>query len=482
MTTNKTVFFMIGILLVVLGFSMLAPYVMQLVYNENSHSFIASAFVTVFIGILFILSNLDSEYKLNLRQTFLFSALAWSLVAIFGSLPFILSPKDFTFSEAFFESMSGITTTGATIIDDLDNSPKSILLWRAIMQWLGGIGIIVMAITIFPLLRVGGMQLFKMEGPDTTEKILPRTIEVATIIISTYLILTILCSFFYWLFGMSLFDSISHSMTTIATGGFSTHNDSIGFFKNPNIEITASIFIVLGSIPFISYLKFTQGNKKIFFQDVQIRGLIYLIFFSVVVMFLYLLFIKYEGNLFDKIRISSFNVISILSGTGYVTDDFGLWGKFSLIFFLFLMFIGGCACSTACGIKIFRLQMLVIFLKNQIKKLIYPNSIIINKYNNQKISENFINSVIIFIFSFLLIFFIIAMLLSITGLDFLTSISGAASAISNVGPGMGELIGPDGNYKSIPDISKWILSLGMLLGRLELFAVLVLFFPSFWRN
>ena len=199
-------------------------------------------------------------------------------------------------------------------------------------------------------------------------------------------------------------------------------------------------------------------------------------------MFFYLLLINYEGNLLDKIRISSFNVISILSGTGYVTDDFGLWGKFSLIFFLFLMFIGGCAGSTACGIKIFRLHMLFIFLKNQIKKLIYPNSIIITKYNNQKISENFINSVIIFIFSFLFIFFIISMLLSISGLDFLTSISGAASAISNVGPGMGDIIGPDGNYKSIPDVSKWILSVGMLLGRLELFAVLVLFFPSFWRN
>ncbi len=482
MTTNKTVFFMIGILLVVLGFSMLAPYIMQLLYEENSHSFIASAFVTIFIGILFILSNLEKEYKLNLRQTFLFSALAWSMIAAFGSLPFILSPKEFTFSEAFFESMSGITTTGATIINDLDKSPKSILLWRAIMQWLGGIGIIVMAITIFPLLRVGGMQLFKMEGPDTTEKILPRTIEVATIIISTYLILTFLCAFFYWFFGMSLFDSISHSMTTIATGGFSTHNDSIGFFKNSNIEIVASIFIVLGSIPFISYLKFTKGNKKIFFQDIQIRGLVYLIIISIIIMFLYLLFINYEGNILDKIRISSFNVISILSGTGYVTDDFGLWGKFSLIFFLFLMFIGGCAGSTACGIKIFRLQTLFIFLKNQIKKLIYPNSIIINKYNNQKISENFINSVIIFIFSFFLIFFIIAMLLSVSGLDFLTAISGAASAISNVGPGMGEIIGPDGNYKNIPDISKWILSIGMLLGRLELFAVLVLFFPSFWRN
>ncbi len=482
MTTNKTVFFLIGILLVVLGVFMLVPYLMQLIYKENTHSFVSSSFITIFIGVLFILANLDKEFKLTLRQTFLFSSLAWLMVAIFGSLPFILSPKEFSFSDAFFESMSGITTTGATIIIDLDKSPKSILLWRAIMQWLGGIGIIVMAITIFPLLKVGGMQLFKMEGPDSTEKILPRTIEVAAIIISTYLILTLLCGFFYWIFGMSIFDSVCHAMTTIATGGFSTHNDSIGFFKNSNIEIVASIFIILGSIPFISYLKFTQGNKKIFFQDVQIQGLIKLLGLSIVIMFLYLILIGYESNFLEKIRISSFNVISILSGTGYVTDDFGLWGKFSLIFFLFLMFIGGCAGSTACGIKIFRLQMLLIFLKNQIKKLIYPNSIIISKYNDQKISDPFINSVLIFIFSFLFIFFIISMLLSISGLDFLTSISGAASAISNVGPGLGEMIGPNGNYNAIPDVSKWILSIGMLLGRLELFAVLVLFFPSFWRN
>ena len=482
MATNKTVFFLIGILLVVLGISMLAPYLMQIMYIENSHSFVSSSFITIFIGILFILANLEKEFKLNLRQTFLFSTLAWLMVAIFGSLPFLLSPKEFTFSEAFFESMSGITTTGATVITDLDSSPKSILLWRAIMQWLGGIGIVVMAITILPLLKVGGMQLFKMEGPDNTEKILPRTNEVAAIIISTYLVLTLLCGFFYWIFGMSIFDSVSHAMTTIATGGFSTHNDSIGFFKSSNIEIIASIFIILGSIPFISYLKFVKGNKKIFYQDVQIKGLIYILIISIIIMFFYLLFISYESNILDKIRIASFNVISILSGTGYVTDDFGLWGKFSLIFFLFLMFIGGCAGSTACGIKIFRLQMLFIFLINQIKKLIYPNSIIITKYNNQKIPDSFINSVIIFIFSFLFIFFILAMLLSISGLDFLTAISGAASAISNVGPGLGEMIGPDGNYKTIPDLSKWILSIGMLLGRLELFAVLVLFFPSFWRN
>ena len=350
------------------------------------------------------------------------------------------------------------------------------------MQWLGGIGIVVMAITILPLLRVGGMQLFKMEGPDSTEKILPRTIEVAATIISIYIILTFLCGFFYWIFGMTIFDSISHSMTTIATGGFSTRDESIGFFKNSYIEIVASIFIILGSIPFISYLKFARGNRKVFFQDVQIKGLIYLLLISIAIMFFYLLLTNNEANIFDNIRISSFNVISILSGTGYVTDDFGLWGKFSLIFFLFLMFIGGCAGSTACGIKIFRLQMLLIFLKNQIKKLISPNSVIITKYNNQKISDNFINSVIIFIFTFLFVFFIIAMLLSISGLDFITSISGAASSISNVGPGLGDMIGPNGNYKNIPDLSKWILSFGMLLGRLELFAVLVLFFPSFWRN
>ena len=482
MIANKTVFFIIGVLLSVLGIFMLIPYSVQIIYQENNHVFLTSSFMTIFIGILFILTNLERESYLSLQQTFLFSTLAWVSIAVFGSIPFILSPINLSISEAFFESMSGITTTGSTVILDLDNTPKSILLWRAIMQWLGGIGIIVMAITVLPLLKVGGMQLFKMEGSDSTEKILPRTFEVATIIISTYLALTFLCGFFYWIFGMGVFDSIAHSMTTIATGGFSTHNASIGFFKSSNIEIIATIFIILGSIPFISYLKFIKGNRKIFFHDVQIRGLIYLLVFSVVVMFLYLFFISHQGSFFDKLRISSFNVVSILSGTGYVTDDFGLWGKFSLIFFLFLMFIGGCAGSTTCGIKIFRLQMLFLFLRNHIKKLLSPNSISIIKYNNQKISDEFINSVIVFIFSYLFLFMFLSMLLSITGLDFLSAISGAATSISNVGPGLGDVIGPNGNFKEVSDVSKWLLAFGMLLGRLELFAVLILFFPSFWKN
>ena len=482
MATNKTVFFIIGILMVVLGVFMLIPYLIQIFYNENSHSFLASAFITMFVGGLFALTNIEEKFYLNLQQTFLFTTLAWLGIAIFGSLPFIFSNLDLSLSESFFESMSGITTTGSTVISNLDGAPKSILLWRAIMQWLGGIGIIVMAITVFPLLKVGGMQLFKMEGSDNTGKILPRTIEVATIIILTYLILTFLCSFFYWIFGMEIFDSIAHGMTTIATGGFSTHNESIGFFKSSNIEIVATIFIILGSLPFIAYLKFIKGNKKIFFKDVQIKGLIYLLIFSITIMFLYLFFINYEGSLLDKFRISSFNVVSILSGTGYVTDDFGLWGNFSLIFFLFLMFVGGCAGSTTCGIKIFRLQMLFLFLKSYIKKLIYPNSISIIKYNNQKISDMFINSVIIFIFAYLFLFMFLATLLTITGMDFLSAISGAATSISNVGPGLGDMIGPNGNFKEVSDISKWLLSFGMLLGRLELFAVLVIFLPSFWRN
>jgi len=482
MVANKTVFFIIGILMVVLGAFMLVPYIVQILYQENSHSFLSSAFITMFIGGLFVLTNIEEKFHLNLQQTFLFSTLAWLGIAIFGSLPFILSNLNLSISESFFESMSGITTTGSTVISDLDSAPKSILIWRAIMQWLGGIGIIVMAITVLPLLKVGGMQLFKMEGSDNAGKTLPRANEVATIIILTYLILTILCSFCYWIFGMKIFDSIAHAMTTIATGGFSTHNESIGFFKNSNIEIIATIFIVLGSLPFISYLKFIKGNRKIFFQDTQIKGLIYLLLFSILTMFLYLFFINYESSLIDKLRISSFNVVSILSGTGYVTDDFGLWGKFSLIFFLFLMFIGGCAGSTTCGIKIFRLQLLFIFLKNHIKKLVYPNSVFVIKYNEQKISNDFINSVIIFIFAYLFLFMFLAILLSITGLDFLSAISGAATSISNVGPGLGEMIGPNGNFKEVSDTSKWLLSIGMLLGRLELFAVLVLLFPSFWRN
>ena len=458
MNNNKTVFFAIGVLLVILGAFMLIPFFVQFIYDEKNSAFLSAASVTAFIGILLVLTNLEENKKLNLQQAFLLTTLSWLSIAIFGCIPFLLSELNLSFVDAFFESMSGITTTGSTIITNLDNAPKSFLIWRAILQWLGGIGVIVMAITILPLLNIGGMQLFRMESSDTTEKILPRTREVTLIISLIYLTLTFACGIAYWLVGMNIFDSIAHSMTTIATGGFSTYSSSIGHFQNPKIEIIAIIFIVLGSIPFIAYLKFVKGDKKIFLKDNQIKGLIYILTISILLMFLYLMMDNKEYSFSENLRISTFNVVSVLSGTGYVTDDFSSWGKFPLIFFLFLMFIGGCAGSTTCGIKIFRFQILGRFIINQIKKLIYPHGVFAMKYNNEKISNTFIYSIITFIFLYFFIFFILAAFLSLNGLDFITALSGSASAISNVGPGLGDVIGPNGNFSDLPNFSKLSLS------------------------
>ncbi len=483
MNNNKTVFFAIGVLLIILGAFMLIPFFLQFIYDEENSTFLVSASVTVFIGILLVLTNLEENRKLNLQQAFLLTTLAWLSIAIFGCVPLLLSDLNLSFIDAFFESMSGITTTGATIINNLDDAPKSILIWRAILQWLGGIGVIVMAITILPLLNVGGMQLFKKDQPsDASEKILPRTHEVTIIISVIYITLTFVCALAYFFAGMNLFDGIAHAMTTIATGGFSTYSTSIGYFENPRIEIISIIFIIMGSIPFIAYLKFVKGERNIFFKDSQIKGLIYILIFSILLMFFYLMINNENYSFLENLRISTFNVVSILSGTGYVTSDFSSWGKFPLIFFLFLMFIGGCAGSTTCGIKIFRFQILGHFILNQIKKLVYPHGVFTIKYNNEKISNTFIYSIITFIFLYFFIFFILATILSLDGLDFITAISGAASAISNVGPGLGDIIGPNGNFGDLPNFSKLSLCLGMLLGRLELFAVLVLFFPSFWKS
>ena len=481
MSNYKTVFFTLGILQIILGISMIFPIIIQIIFGELNSSFISASLITIIFGTLFLLSNLDQDKKLNLQHAFLLTALSWISVAIFGSLPFIFSDLNLSITDSFFESMSGITTTGSTIITDLNSTPKAILLWRAILQWLGGIGIIVMAITLMPLMNVGGMQLLKVSSTDGSEKILPKTKEISIRLIIIYITLTFLCALFYKIFGMKFFDSLTHSMTTIATGGFSNYNDSIGHFNNFKIEMTSMVFIILGSIPFIAYIKYLSGTKNIFITDTQIKSFIKIIFFSILILFLYLvIFNKSFSEI--SLRSISFNVISILTGTGYVTQDFDSWGNFPLIYFLILMFIGGCAGSTTCGIKIFRVQILYLFIKNQLKKIIYPRGIFIIKYDNNNVNEKFMASIISFIYLYIVIFFVIAALLSLSGLDFTTSISGAATSISNVGPGLGELIGPNGNFSQLPNFSKWVLSFGMILGRLELFAILVLFLPSFWQK
>ena len=481
MYNYKTVFYTLGTLQIILGVFMLIPVIIQLIYNELDSGFVSASIITIIFGVLFFLSNLDHDKNIDLPQAFILTALSWLSIAIFGSLPFIFSELNLNFTDAFFESMSGITTTGSTIITDLNNAPKGILLWRAILQWLGGIGIILMAITLMPIMNIGGMQLFKISSNDSAEKILPKSKEVSLRLIVIYSLLTLVCAIFYKLFGMSYFDSLTHSMTTIATGGFSNYNESIGHFDSALIEINAIIFIILGSIPFIAYIKYLNGDKKIFYKDAQINFFIKTIIISVIIIFIFLLFKNYNSETF-LLRQVVFNVVSILTGTGYVTANYSDWGGFPLIFFLVLMFIGGCAGSTACGLKIFRIHILYKFFVMQLKKYIYPRGIFVLKYGDNVLNEKFISSIISFVFLYIIIFFIITALLSISGLDFVTAVSGAATSISNVGPGLGGMIGPSGNFSLLPDFSKWVLTVGMILGRLELFAIIVLFIPSFWRR
>ena len=349
------------------------------------------------------------------------------------------------------------------------------------MQWLGGIGIVVMAITILPLLKVGGMQLFKMEGPDSTEKILPRTIEVAAIIISTYVVLTFFCGFFYWIFGMTVFDSVCHAMTTIATGGFSTHDASLGFFGDARIDMTATCFMLIGSLPFVLYLQVIRGRPAGLLRDSQVRWFLVIVTLGVGSVTLWLL--RFEHNdIPAALQLAAFNVVSVITGTGYSTVDFSAWGSFPLALLFFLMFVGGCAGSTTCGIKVFRFQVLYATARCQMRRLLQPHGVFIPYYNKRPIPEEVTTSVMGFFFLYVVAFGFIAVGLGLLGLDFLTAASGAATAISNVGPGLGPVIGPSSTFANLPDAAKWLLSLGMLLGRLELFTVLVLLLPSFWRN
>ena len=481
MSNYKTVFFTLGILLIILGVAMIVPVVFQLIYNEFDSTFITSGIITITFGILFFLSNIDHLKLINTQQAFLLTALSWLSIATFGSLPFFFSGLNLSITDSFFESMSGITTTGATILNNIESSPKGILVWRSMLQWLGGIGVILMAITLMPIMNIGGMQLLKISAYDTSEKILPKSKEISKTLITVYISLTFLCALFYKIFGMNTFDSLTHSMTTIATGGFSNYDQSIGYFNNAYIEIVSIIFILLGSIPFILYIKFISDDKKIIFKDEQVKLFFKLTLISILVLFIYLIIVN--NSIFEiHLRSVIFNVVSILTGTGYVTKEFDQWGNFPLIFFLILMFIGGCAGSTTCGIKIFRVHILYYFIRNQLIKIIYPRAIINLKYNNSKVEDKLIASIVSFIYLYILIFFVLASMLTLTGLDFITSISGAASSLSNVGPGLGSEIGPNSNYSGLPDPSKWLLSVGMILGRLEIFAILIIFLPSFWRK
>lgn len=478
----RPVFYIIGILLCIESITMLLPMTLDLIYQNNDWQiFMLSSILTFFIGIVLYFSFKSKKNKINLHQAFILTILSWIVIALFSSLPFIFSSSNLDFSDAFFESISGITTTGATVIVNLDNLSEGILIWRSFLQWFGGIGIIVLALAILPTLQIGGMQILHMEHDDPYEKTLPKIGQFVFEIFLIYLFFTLVCAFFYFIAGMSGFDSISHAMTTIATGGFSTHNDSFSSFNSASIEWISVVFMIIGSLPFVIYLQIMHGNWKSFFKDDQIK-LFFILIITIIIITTIWLFYNSKEDFSYLFRISAFNITSILTGTGYSSSNFSQWGGFGLVIMFIIMFIGGCAGSTTGGVKIFRLQLLFRAAQSQIRKLIQPHGVFVTSFNQKSVSDDTFNSVMNFFFMYILIFIVAAVCLSFLGLDFLTAISASASAISNVGPGLGDTIGPLGNYNSLPNLAKWILSITMLVGRLEIFTFLVLLSISFWKS
>lgn len=471
-----------GILLTVLATAMLLPAAIGFVLgNPDWRVFLFSAFITAFVGSGLFALNRGYKGDLNLRQAFIFTTSSWVIVPLFGALPLYYSDFGLNFADAYFEAVSGITTTGATVVSGLNNATPELLLWRSILQWLGGVGIIVFALAILPMLRIGGMQLFRTESSDKTEKILPRAAQIANFIGLTYVILTTICAISLWLAGMSGFDAICHAMTTIATAGFSTYDESIGYFDSAAIEFTTTFFMIMAAMPFILYYQLLRGKTYQFLNDNQVRWFLGAVFLAVSTMTLWLMW-KHQMTGFEAFRFASFNVVSIITTTGYASTDYTLWGSFAVVFIFLLGVVGGCTGSTTGGIKIFRYIVLFETAKSQVHQLVQPHGVFLPKFNRKPIPEHISNSVLSFFILFAFSFTVCALLLSLMGLDYITSMSAAASTLANVGPGVGPIIGPAGNFSPLPDLAKYLLCFTMIVGRLELFTVLVLFAPNFWRD
>ncbi len=472
----------LGLLLCIESFALLIPMFFDYINNNQDwKQFFFISCLTFLIGLVLYVGFKKEKMKINLRQAFLLTILSWFVIALFGSLPFIYSSSALNFTNAFFESVSGITTTGSTVILKLDELTEGILIWRSLLQWFGGIGIIVLAIAILPTLQIGGMQLLHMEHDDPYEKTLPKINKFILEIVILYVSLTILCFFGYYFFGMNAFDSLIHSMTTISTGGFSNKSLSFAYFDSYALENISVIFMILGSLPFVVFIKFIHDQKISIFKDDQIKLFVFLLISIIIIT---LIWLKNYLNIdwLDALRLTTFNITSILTGTGFTSSNYNNWGSFGLIIILMIMFIGGCAGSTTGGIKVFRFQILFRGVRLQIKKLTQPHAVFLVKFNKKTVTENTYTSIISFFFIYVLLFILSSIILSFLGSDFLTALSASASAISNVGPGIGEIVGPNGNYSNINDISKWVLALTMLIGRLEIFTILVLFSKNFWKK
>ena len=470
-------------LLSLLAAAMIIPAGVDYVYGyADWTAFLAASAITLFFGFGLLLSTrLRVNENIGLRQAFLLTNAAWIFIGIFGALPFLLANTGMSLTNAVFESVSGITTTGSTVIPVIETMSPGILMWRALLQWLGGIGIIVMALAVLPMLSIGGMQLFKTESYETPDKVVPRAAELAGGIFFVYGGLTLAWTLMLTIAGMPFFDAITHAMTTLATGGFSTRTESIGAFNNAAVEWVVVAGMIVGSLPFAHYLALTRGGWKNLRKDPQVRW-----FLSLVIAFALIitwqLIATQEKSLIEGLRLSVFNTVSIMTGTGYGSANFSAWGGGVTALLFLSMFIGGCAGSTTCGIKMFRLQVLAANARIQLAKLLRPHAVVIPYFNKKPIPESVTDAVMGFFYLYILCFVVIAACLGLTGLDIETALSGAATAISNVGPGLGEEIGPAGNFAGLTNTAKWVMCAGMVIGRLELFTVLVMLMPGFWRR
>ena len=464
------------------GFLLFIPLLTEIIYQTESwQSYAVPILIYLIVGGSLVITNRNIELKISIKEAFIITVISWLLLALLSAVPFVYTKINLSVIDAFFESMSGITTTGSTVINNLNGLPKGILIWRAMLQWLGGIGIVVIALFILPFLRIGGMQLFHLEGDDPYDKFLPKISSVVKKIVILYVLLTAILTILYFSNGMNLFDSVAHSFSTISTGGFSTYDQSFAYFQSNSILFIAIIFMIIGSIPFLVIAQTSINNMFATIKDHQVRMFLLILLFSVSI--IYFFAHKFvDGNTIEKFIKISFNTISIISGTGFVSENFENWGNYASVLFLILMFIGGCAGSTTGGLKVFRFQILFKFLNLHFKKMLQPHAVVACYFNNKIINDATFESVMSFFFLYIFTFAASALLLSFSGLDFITCIAASASAISNVGPGLGNIIGPDGNYSSINDYAKFILTITMFLGRLEMLTILILFVPSFWKN
>lgn len=472
----------IGLLVAALGAMMLVPMAVDLLAGSGHWwAFFLSAAITCLSGSLIAIASANgADARLTARELFVLTTGVWVALPAFGALPFMLGQTDARLVDALFEAMSGITTTGATVHNGLDDMARGLLLWRSMLQWTGGIGILVVAMVFLPELRVGGMQIFRSESFETEGKVLPRAAQIAARIFWAYLFVTLACHLAYVAAGMSGFDAINHALATVSTGGFSTRDASFSAFSG-GTEYVAVVFMVIVSLPFVRYVQLMAGNLAPLLRDPQVRGFLATLAVIAAIMAVHR-FATSDAGGEEAFRHALFNITSVMTGTGFASTDYQLWGGFAAVVFFFTSLIGGCAGSTSCSIKIFRYQLLFASIRAQIRQIHSPHGLFTPRYDGQRVPEDVLSSVMAFFVLFVVTLGAVSVLLAMTGLDFITSVSGAAAALTNVGPGLGQTIGPAGNFSAVNDAAKWILTAAMLVGRLELLVIYTLFTPRFWRG